>query len=164
MSLHRHKVRLRIGPAEIVLLLLLGLLVVFMLSGTLAVPGADWQQAEGKVLSVYRVQNASSSLGLPYRLQVTYQYSAGSSEHTTTWEGEWPESHSPNALPASEWERLQDPSYRLVVLYDPEFPARNSIHATRNHYPIWWFRLCLGLCILVLWWVFAVYPRWKTRD
>lgn len=163
MTLHRHKARLRPGPAEIILLLLLAMLTVFMLSGSLAVPGADWQQAEGKVLSMHRVQNASSALGTPYRLNVTYQFSAGGSTRTDVWEGEWPASHSPNALPPEEWGHLAQPGYPLVVLYDPEFPARNSIHATQNRYPVWWFRLSLGVCILVLWCVFAVYPRWKTR-
>ena len=163
MSLHQHKSRLRLGPPEIVLILLLALLAIFMLSGSLAISGSDWQQAEGKVLSMRRVQHASNALGTPHRINVTYEYSVGADLHTDTWEGEWPTSHSPNALPPEAWDRLQQPGYPLMVLYDPEAPERNSLHATQNHFPAWWFRLSLGACILVLWCVFAIYPRWKTR-
>lgn len=163
MSLHRHKARLRPGPAEVILILLLGALTVFMLSGALAVPGSDWQQAEGRVLSVSRVQNANSTLGTPYRTHVDYQYTAGTQTFSDKWEGEWPSSLSPNALPAGQWERLREPGFHLTVLYDPNLPQRNSIHAMQNRFPVWWFRLSLGLCAIVSWFVFAVYPRWKMN-
>lgn len=163
MSLHQHKTRLRLGPPEFVLILLLALLAIFMLSGSLAVPSSDWRQVEGKVLSMHRVQHASNALGTPHRINVTYEYTVDGALHTDTWEGEWPASHSPNALPPGEWDRLLQSDFPLMVLYDPEAPERNSLHATRNHFPDWWFRLSLGVCILVLWCVFAIYPRWKTR-
>ena len=163
MSLHQHRKHIRTGPAEIALILLLAGLVVFAVSGSLSVPGSDWLQAEGTVLSMHRVQNASSALGTPYRIHVAYQYQVGGTTYTDAWEGEWPTSLSPNALPEAEWPRLEEPGFPLVVLYDPEFPGRNSLHATQNHYPVWWLRLSIAVSVLVLWCLFALYPRWKAR-
>lgn len=162
MSLHRHKKHLRLGPAEYILILALAGLAAFMVSGSLTVPGADWEQVEGKVLTMRRVQNASSALGTPYRINVTYQFTVEGKTFTSVWEGEWPSSHSPNALPESDWDRLLQPGFPLVVLYDPEYPDRNSIHATQNHYPVWWMRFSLIISVLVLWCAFSIYPRWKT--
>ncbi len=164
MALHQHRKRIRTGPAEIGLILLLTGLVVFVVSGSLSIPGADWLQAEGTVLSMHRVQNASSALGTPYRINVAYQYQVGGVTHTDAWEGEWPTSLSPNALPEADWPRLSEAGFPLVVLYDPEFPERNSLHVTQNQYPVWWLRLSIAVSILVLWSLFALYPRWKARQ
>jgi len=164
VALHQHRKRIRTGPAEIGLILLLTGLVVFVVSGSLSVPGADWLQAEGTVLSMHRVQNASSALGTPYRINVAYQYQVGGVTHTDAWEGEWPTSLSPNALPEADWPRLSEAGFPLVVLYDPEFPERNSLHVTQNQYPVWWLRLSIAVSILVLWSLFALYPRWKARQ
>ncbi len=163
MALHQHRRRIRTGPAEIALILLLSGLVLFVVSGALSVPRADWLPTEGTVLSMHRVQNASSALGTPYRIHVAYQYRVSGKTYTDAWEGEWPTSLSPNALPESDWPRLAEAGFPLVVLYDPESPERNSLHVTQNQYPVWWLRLSITVSVLVLWGLFALYPRWKAR-
>jgi len=162
MALHRRKRRLRLGPPEILLIVLTLAGVAFLISGALAAPGDGWEEAPGEVVLVERIQKASVSPGSEYRLRVHYTFSDGARKIDGRWEGEWPESHSPNALPRDRWTELRQPGHPLTVYYDPEHPEKNSPHLTGGAYPLWWFRLSVGLCLVLLWFALVFYPRWKA--
>ena len=163
MGLQQRKRRLKPGPAEITLILLFLALMAFIFSGTLAVPQGDWREVAGEVVLVEQIQKATAVANTPFRLRVHYTFINNGEIHDGQWEGEWPESHSPNALPRDRWADLRRPGYPLTVYVDPEHPDRNSLHLAGNRYPVWWFRVSVGLCLLLFWFIFAVYPRWKAR-
>ena len=161
MALRQHKVRSKPGPPELITIAFVLLAVATMTAGPLLAPGTDWRQVPGNVIEVYRYQHASSPDGRPHRLRVTYEFNVGGVAVTGRWEGEWPEAHSPNALPEDQRDRLAERGYPLQVFYDPLDPGRSTLHQTGNRAPVWWLRLSIGLALLVLWYVFVVYPKWK---
>lgn len=161
MGFHRHKIRRRLGAADGVLFLLALAAVAAMLAGPLAEPGTDWQRTIGDVTHVYTYQNASTADGRPYRLRVSYRYSAQGRDLAGAWDGEWPLAHSANALPPAEVHRVQ-PGYRVSVFYDPAQPDRSTLHTPGNIAPAWWLRLSIALSAAVVWYAYAVYPRWKA--
>jgi hypothetical protein len=115
------------------------------------------------VADYYRYQHPTSPDGRPHRVRLGYTFTVHGESYAGQWDGEWPESHSPNALLEDQLDRLREPGFPLVVFYDPVDPAHNALHKTGNHAAVWWLRLSVALAALVLWYVFVVYPRLKQR-
>lgn len=162
MTLHRHKVRSKPGWAEALTGAVVLLAAAAMLTGPMALPGNDWRECSGQLTDVYLYQNASTSDGRPFRVRATYSYLVDGKVQTGLWDGDWPEAHSANALPAGELDRLRGPGFPLRVFYDPDNVLHSTLHTPGNQVPAWWLRWAIGLGALVLWYVFVVYPRLKS--
>ena len=161
MGLRQQKVRPKPGPPELLTVALVVLAVAAMLAGPLLMPGVDWQQASGTASDVYRYQHPTNPDGRPHRVRLNYTFKVNGIAYAGQWDGDWPETHSPNALPDGQLDRLAEAGYLLVVFYDPADPAHNALHKTGSGAGVWWLRLSVALAALVLWYVFVVYPRLK---
>jgi len=163
VSLHTHKTRNRPGPADVLCALLaagiaVGLAAVFGLGD-----GASWQVTQGIVDSAHRFGPASTALITSQLVRVEYHYQVGGQQYADSWEGDWPNAYSPNALTKQEIGALSRPGFPLLVWYDPSNPAQNQLHS--EHVPsnrLWRYSVCVvSLCgwALILW----VYPHLKAR-
>ncbi len=163
MSLHTHKTRNRPGPADVLFALLAtGLAVVLALTIGLG-DGSTWQLTNGMVDNAYRYGPASTALMTAQLVRVEYHYQVGGQRYADSWEGDWPNAYSPNALSAQDIGALTQPGFPLLVWYDPANPARSQLHteyAPSNR--LWRYgTLMVSFCgwALLLW----AYPRVKAR-
>lgn len=163
MSLHTHKTRNRPGPADaLCALLAAGIALILAVAFALG-DGDSWQLTQGIVDHAHRFGPASTALMTSQLVRVEYHYQVAGREYADSWEGDWPDAYSPNALPESELGALSRPGFPLLVWYDPSDPARNHLHS--GHAPadrLWRYSVCvLALCgwMLLLW----AYPRLKAR-
>ncbi len=117
----------------------------------------------GKVVECSMRLTHYNATAMRNKVAMTYEYSVGGARHTGSWEGFWPVSDSPNALPPDEVPSLQKKGYPLVVLYEPGNPGSSSLHQPLdrvNH-----FRR-MTTCILgavTLLYLAIGYPSWKRR-
>lgn len=163
MSLHTHKTRNRPGPADVLCAVLAAGIAVILAAGLGLGNGSAWELTHGLVDGAYRFAPDSTALMTSQLVRVEYHYQVAGQRYADSWEGDWPNSYSPNALSAQDIDALTQPDFPLLVWYDPANPARNQLHS--EYVPssrLWRYGTCVvSLCgwALLLW----VYPRLKAR-
>ena len=141
--------------------LLLALTPVLLWWGTMLRP--DWQVIPGQVLYCSLKELAYDRDPLPDEVALTYQYHVLGKMYIGHWQGFWPQRQSPNALPKSELKKLCQHRYPLQVFYDPAEPSRSTLHFSGSVQPITYRRLSLVAIAGTLFFLFRVYPSWKSR-
>lgn len=163
MGFRRRKTRERPGLPEFVAVCLLALALVSVLAWRQGDAGGGWPEAPGHVMSATIRPTHYNAPDYRPKVSVTYEYTVNGVAHRGYWEGYWPEMNSPNALLPEERRLLEESGFPLVVMYDPDEPARSRLHDPPGER-----RILLGVASVVAFLAAAVYfvriyPAWKFR-
>jgi len=120
----------------------------------------EWQQTMGTVRGFVRQSTHYNAPDYQEKVYVTYEYSAETIQHTGKWEGFWPETESPNALPAERLAELAETGNPLVVFFDPRDPARSRLHGGASDRSLALALLAFGTFALALAYCGVIYPKW----
>ncbi|HOE67282.1 MAG TPA: DUF3592 domain-containing protein [Candidatus Hydrogenedentes bacterium] len=143
--------------------LLMALLVAFPLmkwwGSYFAVP---WQRAPGRILRCEFKDTRFSATQDITKVLIQYEYAVAGVSRVGSWMGTWPQTGSPNALPKDSLDRLQDPGFPLVVLYNPVNPSQSRLDYADTGTPAIYASLALLAALAAGVYYVRVYPAWRS--
>ncbi|HUW59802.1 MAG TPA: DUF3592 domain-containing protein [Candidatus Bathyarchaeia archaeon] len=119
------------------------------------------EQTSGRIVSCdirLTHYNAASDLS---KVFVDYAYSAGIGTYTGHWEGFWPSTKSPDALPPDKLDLLKSPGRTITVFYDPADPRKSFLHNPATRFPALYALAAIATALAALIYLVRIYPAWK---
>ena len=107
-----------------------------------------------------RLTHYNSTALLP-KVFLDYTYTAGIGAYTGHWEGFWPVSKSPDALPPDKLDLLKSPEKMITVFYDPANPGASLLHNQATRTPALYAFATAATTLATLFYLVRIYPAWK---
>jgi len=121
------------------------------------------ERTSGRIVSCdIRLIHYNAASDLP-KVFVDYAYSAGIGTYTGHWEGFWPATNSPDALPPDKLDLLKSTGRTITVFYDPADPGRSFLHNSATRFPALYAFAAAAATLAAAVYVVRIYPAWKTR-
>ena len=115
----------------------------------------------GRIVSCdIRLTHYNAASDLP-KVVVDYAYSAGIGTYTGHWEGFWPVTKSPDALPPDKLDQLRSPGRIITVFYDPADPRKSFLHNSASRFPAVYAFAAGATALAAVIYVVRIYPAWK---
>ena len=163
MPLLRKRRLRRPGLPEWVAVAALAVAVIPAVMWVEATTSPSLSQTTGRCLScTIRLTHYNAVNNLP-KVYLTYAYSVGTAEFTGQWEGFWPATNSPNALPPDKLDQLKTTGYPLTVFYDPSNPRQSYLHVPGPSSPALHAFFAIAAALAAFTYIVRIYPAWKTR-
>lgn len=122
----------------------------------------EWKRTAGTIASSDFARVHYNAQDYRTKARVSYEYSVGMAKYAGVFDGFWPEVGGPNALAPSDIEQLQTPHKEVFVFYDPDNPARSTLHPEQTgSSPLWPVLTIAGLCLAAAY-TFIAYPAWRA--
>ncbi len=120
-----------------------------------------WPHTAGRVLSCSITSIHYNAEPNDTKVSLTYEYSVNGQTYAGRWEGLWPTTGTPNALPQDRVHELEEPGRRIYVYYDPRNPAVSRLEDGSRDFLLVYAGLFVVLLILLLMYLVRVYPAWR---
>jgi len=161
MPLHqKHRLR-RPGLPELVAVAAVIAAIAAAVAWLNAATAPTLEQTFGRIVSCdirLTHYNAASDLS---KVFVDYAYSAGIGTYTGHWEGFWPSTKSPDALPPDKLDLLKSPGRTITVFYDPADPGRSFLHSSATRFPALYAFAAAATALAAVIYLVRIYPTWK---
>lgn len=150
------------GLPEFVATLLMGAAIVPITLWLQALPSQVYRITEGSVVHCELHPTHYNATDFEIKVALTYQYVVGTTTYTKTWNGLWPETGSPNALPVEKLDALTKEKFPLTVYYDAERPTDSSLFVEARGYQRIYGGLAVAMCGLAILYCAVGYPAWRN--
>ena len=126
-----------------------------------AATAPDLEQTSGTIFACdirLTHYNADSVLA---KVFVDYAYTAGIGTYTGHWEGYWPSTNSPDALPPDKLDLLKSPGRTITVFYDPADPHTSLLHNAATRFSALYAFAAAITALAAFVYLVRIYPAWK---
>jgi hypothetical protein len=146
---------------EVIIVALLVLTAIPAILWWQTVNRPEWEETAGRVVSAHVRFVRDSGRPTENRVQLSYEYQVGGRVYTGAFQGPWPETNSPNALPEERLEDLEQEGHTLTVLYNPAHPQRSQLHFPGTGTRLFYLVLTGLTGGVTLLYSVKIYPAWR---
>jgi hypothetical protein len=119
------------------------------------------EQTTGRVVSCDIRPTHYNAADVLSKVFVDYVYNVGIGTYTGHWEGTWPATDSPDALPPEDLDLLKSHGRSVTVFYDPANPRASLLHNRATRYPALYALAAAATTLAALIYLVRIYPAWK---
>jgi hypothetical protein len=161
MPLHqRHRFQ-RPGWPEVLALAAVLATIAAAVAWSNAATAPNLEQTPGTILACDVRLTHYNADGLLPKVLVDYAYTAGIGTYTGHWEGYWPSTKSPDALPPDKLDLLKSPGRIITVFYDPADPRKSVLHNAATRFSAVYAFAAAITAVAAIIYLVRIYPAWK---